>query len=64
MNDDEDNSYGPTPEADEICPLLPPNMQQPGTEWSCRVCGLTPDDPLPRNRCKSESVQLAALLRR
>lgn len=57
--DDEDNLYPPTPEADEICPLLPPNLQQPGTQWPCRVCGLTPDDPFPLDRCKSETVQLA-----
>jgi hypothetical protein len=56
----EDNEYPPTPEAEEICPLLPPSMQQPGTVWPCRVCGLEPDDPLPLARCKSETVYLAA----
>jgi hypothetical protein len=57
----EDNEYPPTPEADEICPLLPPEMQQPGTQWPCRVCGCMPDEPFPLDKCKSEWVRLEAL---
>jgi hypothetical protein len=58
--DDEDNSYAPTPEAEEICPLLPAEMQQTGTVWPCRVCGLMPADPSPLDRCKSETVWMSA----
>ncbi len=56
--DEEDDLYPPTPEAEEICPLLPPEMQKPGTAWPCRVCGLAADDQSPLDRCKSETVQL------
>ena len=60
MFDDEyENEYPPTPEADEICPLLPPEMHRVGTQWPCRVCGCEPDDPFPLDRCKSEIVQVA-----
>jgi hypothetical protein len=59
--DDEDDFYPPTPEAEEICPLLPPEMRQPATVWPCRVCGLMPDDPRPLDRCKSETVRFALI---
>ena len=59
-NDNEDNMYPPTPEAEEICPLLPPAMQQQGTVWPCRVCVPAVGDPFPLDRCKSETVRLDA----
>jgi hypothetical protein len=60
MFDDEyENEFPPIPEADEICPLLPPNMQQPGAQWPCRVCGCTEDDLFPLDKCLSERVQIA-----
>jgi hypothetical protein len=55
-----DDLSPPTPEADEICPLLPEEDQQPGTSWPCAVCGLEPNDPDPLARCLSETVLLAA----
>jgi hypothetical protein len=57
----EDDMYPPTPEAEEVCPLLPPEMQQPGTVWPCHVCGLKPEDPQPLGRCRSEIVRFATL---
>lgn len=59
--EEEDNLYPPTPEAEEICPLLPPEMQQPGTVWPCQVCGLRPEDALPLDRCMSETVRQTAV---
>ena len=53
----EDDMYPPTPEAEEVCPLLPPEMRQPGTVWPCRVCGLAPGDSDPLCACKSETVR-------
>jgi hypothetical protein len=53
--------YPPTPEAEEICPLLPLEMQQPVTVWPCRVCGLRPEHALPLDRCMSETVTQIAV---
>jgi hypothetical protein len=56
MSYDEDDLYPPTPEAEEICPLLPAELAQPGTVWPCRVCGLELGETEPLSRCLSETV--------
>jgi hypothetical protein len=56
MSDDALSYPGGMPEAEELCPLLPPEMRQPGTVWPCRICGLAPDYPEPLRRCQSETV--------
>ena len=55
----EDQMYPPTPEAEEWCPMLPPEMRQPGTAWPCRVCGLSEDEPDPLRKCLSETVRFS-----
>jgi hypothetical protein len=68
MSYDEDDLYPPSAEAEEICPLLPAELAQPGTVWPCRVCGLELErsaaKPLaelgetePLSRCLSETVR-------
>lgn len=57
----DDETYPPTPEADELCPMLPPEMRQDGTVWPCRVCGCEASDPQPLRKCLSETVLFAAL---
>lgn len=57
MSDDELSYPGGMPEAEEWCPLLPPESRQDGTVWPCRVCGCEADDPQPLRKCLSETVR-------